>query len=437
VDTNVGAAAQTLRTDNTPLLIPAGQTNNALANQTFTDAVIFGTLDVTNAVNLRLTGTLFLGPSGRIIARNGLIGQTVQISTRGLPLIQGLLETASLDATADQEGAAGGNVEIYSAASGPFLIPTVVARGGDSDVANAPLVGPPIGFGGAGGAVTVQVTNSHLFVGGGVGADARPAIRSSQVDAALILIEPPDHVGDRLPPPPPFNLGSIGLARPVAGQRVPLRKAAFQIGFTRGILTSGGMGGTGVGGAGLQAGGPGGPGGAITLNAGATGVLTFRDVDLTSGADVEMVLSDIFVNDDGLSHQYFGAAGSLGGRGTLSGGTSGGRGGAGGAAGAISVTGTLNPAVSSVSSVGGPLDDGIVIGFNGQRPHADDDPETAFVIGTTRQATGAGENLYRLRIDGTGKALGGAGGIPSGHGTGSPGLGGIMGAGAPITGLVK
>jgi hypothetical protein len=436
VDTNVGAAAQTLRTDNTPLLIPAGQTNNALANQTFTDAVIFGTLDVTDAVNLRLTGTLFLGPSGRIIARNGLIGQTVQISTRGLPLIQGLLETAALDATADQEGAVGGNVEIYSAASGPFLIPTVVARGGDADVANAPLIGPPIGTGGAGGAVSVQVTaTSHVFVGGGVGANSIPAIRSSQLDSPLL---PPEHVGDRLPPPPPFNLSSIGIPRPAAGQRVPLRKITFQIGFTRGILTSGGMGGTGIGGAGLQAGGPGGPGGAITLNAGATGVITFRDVDLMTGADVEMVFSDIFVNDDGLQHTYFAATGSLGGRGTITGGTSGGRGGPGGGAGAISVTGTLNPSVSTVSTIGGSGGSGNIIGFNGQRPHADDDPFSAYVIGTTREATAAGAiKLYRLRIDGSGQALGGGGGIPSGHGTGSPGLGGIVGTGAAITGLLK
>ncbi len=439
VDANAGAGAQTLRTENTPLLVPAGQTNNALANQVFTDAIILGTLDVTNAVNLRVTGTLFIGPSGRIIARNGNIGQTVQIFTRGLPLIQGLLETAAQDVLADSQGENGGNVEIYSSASGPFLLPTIVARGGDADVANAPNIGPPIGFGGTGGAVNVQVTaNSHLFVGGGVGADARPAIRSTQVDPALFLIAPPEHVGDRLPPPPPFNLGSIGLARPAAGQRVPLKKAAFQIGFTRGILTSGGMGGTGTGGAGLQAGGPGGPGGAITLNAGATGVITFRDVDFTTGADVEMVVSDIFINDDGLSHQFFAAAGSLGGRGTITGGTSGGRGGPGGAAGAIAVTGTLNPTVNTVTSIGGLFDNGDVIGFNGQRPHADDDPLLDFVIGFTRQAaSNAAGNLYRLRIDASSTALGGGGGIPSGHGTGSPGLGGIMGAGAPITGLVK
>jgi hypothetical protein len=438
VDTNVGAATQRLRTDNAPLMVAAGTTMNALANQVFTDAIIYGTLDVTDAVNLRLTGTLFLGPSGRIIARNGLIGRTVDISARGLPLIQGLLETAALDTDVDDLGALGGNVNVYSAAAGPFLLPTIVARGGDADVFTN-VTGA--GRGGSGGSVNVQVNaNSHLFVGGGVGDLGRPAIRSSQVEAALVLIPPPDHVGDRLPPPPPFNLSSIGIERPVAGQRVPLRKIGFQVGFTRGILTSGGMGGTGTGGTGNQTGGPGGFGGAITLNAGNNGVITFRDVDLTTGGDVEMAFSDIFVVDSGFSLQlrFFGSTGSLGGRGTITGSQRGGNGGAGGPAGAITVTGTLEPAVSFVDPIGGPLVNGDVIGFNGQRPLQSDDPFTSFVIGTTRQAWGPNARpLYRLRLDPSGLALGGAGGIPSGHGSGSPGNGGARGAGAAITGLQK
>ena len=410
VDTNVGASAQRLRTDNSPLMVAAGTTMNALANQVFTDAIIYGTLDVTNAVDLRLTGTLFLGPSGRIIARNGLIGQAVQISTRGLPLVQGLLETAALDTNIDDLGAHGGNVTIYSAAAGPFLLPTIVARGGDADVFTS-VNGA--GRGGSGGIVNVQVNaNSHLFVGGGVGDQARPAIRSSQVDAALVLIPPPDHVGDRLPPPPPFNLGSFGIDRPVAGQRVPLRKFPFQVGFTRGILTSGGMGGTGAGGAGNQTGGPGGFGGAITLSAGNNGVITFRGVDLTTGADVEMALSDIFVLDGGFNLQlrFYGSTGSLGGRGTITGSTRGGNGGPGGSAGAITVSGILDPAVTSVDSIGGQLGNGDIIGFNGERPLHADDPLLSFVIGTTRQASGVDGPLYRLRLDLSGFALGGAGG---------------------------
>jgi len=59
------------------------------------------------------------------------------------------------------------------------------------------------------------------------------------------------------------------------------------------------------------------------------------------------------------------------------------------------------------------------------------------VIGRTREASGGGVNLYRLRIDSAGNALGGSGGMPSGHASGSPGNGGAIGAGAAITGLAK
>jgi hypothetical protein len=153
-----------------------------------------------------------------------------------------------------------------------------------------------------------------------------------------------------------------------------------------------------------------------------------------------MALSDIFVVDNGFSLQltFYGSTGSLGGRGTITGSQRGGNGGPGGAAGAITVSGTLNPAVSFVDPVGGPFVNGDVIGFNGQRPTQADDPWVAFVIGTARQAWGANGNpLYRLRLDPSGNALGGAGGIPSGHGSGSPGNGGARGAGAAITGLQK
>jgi hypothetical protein len=145
------------------------------------------------------------------------------------------------------------------------------------------------------------------------------------------------------------------------------------------------------------------------------------------------------VLDGGFSLQlrFYGATGSLGGRGTITGSTRGGNGGVGGAAGAIGVTGVLNPPVADVTSVGGPFDDGDVIGFNGQRPLHSHDPLLSFIIGTTRQASGGGGNLYRLRVNSAGQALGGAGGIPSGHGSGNPGSGGAVGAGAAITGIPK
>jgi hypothetical protein len=430
----LGTSVQKQHTENSLLVVPQGTTRTGITGlQQFSDVIIEGTLEVSSALDLRVKGTVYLGPTGRIIVRNGFEGQNLAITTRGAPLVQGLIETAALEATSDQTGAAGGHVQVFAAAAGPHLIPTIITRGGDGDSAD---VVAGVGWGGNGGAVTIEIGDSHVFIGGGAGETGTPAMRTVADPNFL----PPDHVGDFLPLPPPFNLGSIGLNRPATGQRVPLRKAASQLGFLRGILTSGGMGGTGIGGTtAQQAGAPGGAGGSFTLNTGSTGRITFRDVDLITGADVEMVISEIFVPDatSAIQLPYFAATGSLGGRGTIAG-TSGGAGGAGGIAGAITVNGTLSPVPSSIDLVGGVQGDGAIIGFNSNgRPFQSDDPFTDFIIGTTVQASAGGKNLYRLRLDLSGNALGGSGGIPSGRASGFPGSFGPRGAGSPITGLPK
>lgn len=436
VAARVGSAVSPDHTGNQPLIVPVGTTNSSLLGvQQFSDAIISGTLQVNGPLDLRLTGTLYLAPTGQIVVRDGLQGQDFSLAVRGLPVIQGLLETAAIDTDLNEPGWQGGNVEILAASPGPFLIPAVITRGGEADSAD---VTTGVGAGGNGGAVTIQVGSSHLFVGGGVGNSVSgPPIRTG-VDPALPLA--PDHVGHRLPPPPPFNLGSVGISRPVAGQRVPLRKAATQIGFTRGILTSGGMGGTGIGtSAATQAGGPGGTGGRVELTTAADGVITMRDIDFITGADVETVISDIFAPESGgsFTNRYVAGSGSLGGRGTITGSTRGGDGGTGGTAGAIAITGPLSPSPSGLTVVGGPSGAGEIIGFDSNgSPHVGDDP-TTFIIGQVEEASGPSGSLYRLRLDFAGNALGGSGGIPSGRGSGFGGNFGPRGTSATITGLPK
>lgn len=441
VNASVGLVMGTLHSENNLLAVPPGATVTAPPGTFFSDAIIEGTLELSSPLDLRLKGTLYLAPRGRIILRNGLVGQDFRLAVRGLPIVQGLLETAAGDSDTEHAGANAGNVQVWSASPGPFLLPTIITRGGDADTANV-LTG--IGVGGTGGHVTVDVGSSRLLIGGGVGAAGVGPRVSSTVHPDLP--PPPNHVGDLLPLPPPFNLGSVGLARPAAGQRVPLRKAAVQLGFTRGILTSGGMGGTGVGlDASTQAGGVGGAGGNIQLTTAITcvcafvGRMTFRDVDLITGADVEMVVSDISIPDAFVTQRYLAASGSLGGRGTVTGSTFGGNGGVGGKAGSITVaTAVFSPAPTSFTYVGGPTGAGEIIGFNSDgQPELGDDT-SAFNIGRVRQASNGGQLLYRLRLDFvSNQALGGSGGIPSGRGSGNPGSFGALGASGTITGLPK
>ncbi len=430
-------------TDNTPLIVAAGQTRSLAGAQVFTDAIVAGTLEVIGDLNLRLTGTLYLAPTGRIKLQNGDNGGTFLLVSIGTPLVQGLIESIGKDGPSEPSpGGNGGRVTVTSASSGPVIVPTLITRGGDADTASA-----GIGKGGSGGPITVQAgTSTQVFLGGGSGlrsgTEAVPPFRSG---IASTLPLPPEHLGDRLPPPPPFNLASIGSDWRTAPPRIPLRTAGFQQGFTRGLLTSGGMGGAGTSGAPPNSGGPGGDGGAIILNVGPSGKITFRDTDIITGADVEMTYSDILLPESGpLYNTYFAASGSLGGKGAFSTTRNGGDGGPGGRAGDIRVTGTLDPAPTTFAPVGGPFDlfgnpNGGVIGFNaGPRPRITDD-FFSFIIGTTVEASNAARSpsiLYRLRLDAAGNTLGGSGGFPSGEISGGfPGLFGPYGNGGVLMGL--
>lgn len=95
---------------------------------------------------------------------------------------------------------------ITAAGFAPWLVPTIITRGGDADFASG-----GVGTGGTGGTVTLDLQEGPMILGGGIGVQtvatdistARPPIRD-QVDRVDLPV-PPQYIGDRLPPPPPFN----------------------------------------------------------------------------------------------------------------------------------------------------------------------------------------------------------------------------------------
>ncbi len=435
----VGLVVPLSSTANAPLIVgPGTPRSNLSGTQTFSDVIIAGTLEVTGNLELRLVGTFYLAPGGRIVLRQNGNGGRLTVYSRGTPIIQGLIDARGEDgAAANGVGGAGGAVDFLLAAPGPLLVPTVISRGGDSDVANPT---PPAGgtHGGRGGNVTIETADSPLFVGGGVGLRINdldlPPIRSGTIPITLPLA--PRHVGDFLPPPPPFTLTSLGVTRPVADQRVPLVKSFLQPGFSRGLLTTGGMGGAGSGGAGALNGGAGGDGGNITFTLTPNARVAFRDADLITGAEVETVVYRFFLPESGLAENIvFPVSGSLGGVGTGTGATRGGDGGPGGKAGNILRTGgSIVPAPARFADLYP------VRGFvAGLRLHDSDSGATGnTALGSVKEATSAtGQKLYRLRISTSGALIGGLGGIAGGKAVAGqfPGAIGAQGAGGSLGGL--
>ncbi|MBQ5946806.1 N-acetylmuramoyl-L-alanine amidase [Massilia sp. ST3] len=426
VATLLTAGELTASTANKLLFIPPGVTHHVGAGtEFFTDVIIAGTLVVEGPAELRVTGTFYLAPNGRILvsATNQFDGGGLTVRTLGSPIIQGLIDaTGKHDAGVRFRGGDGGKVEFHSQAFQNLLLPTIITRGGNATTSVLPYTGT----GGAGGSITIHSGSANLFVGGGNGPafGVGPAFR----DGITVTSLPPFYIGAELPPPPPFNLTSGG-ATPVAGQRTPLRALPTQTGFTRGLLTSGGMGAFG------EPAGAGGAGGHITILG--TGMLTMRDIDLITGADVETVRGGVFLQD-GVQHFYYAASGSLGGKATTTAAVK--DGGPGGAAGSISVQGVaLFPLPAHAAALTG------INGFgqpNGQPvPRTTDIPlSSVFRIGETRQVLAAdGTKLYRLRIDSLGTGLaGGSGGMPGGSPfVLFPGRFGQQGQSGVLTGLPK
>ena len=399
------------------LIVPAGNTVTLSGSYEYVTIQIDGTMQATGSLTLRALNGFYLNNGGLIRVEDGINGGTLTIESKGIVKLEGTIDTSGKNADSGG-GGDGGAVTIKTSWPVSLQVPTIVTRGGDADEADI-YRNPASSQGGRGGNVTITSTNADIIMWGGP-----PAV-------------------DTLPLPPPYNLGTYGRTRPDPGERIILRKAEYpvgaQIGFSRGILTSGGMGGSGLAECFVnQAGGQGGDGGNILIST-QGGIITFRDVDLITGSDVETAISTIFLSDyAGAQNIYYAATGSLGGKGVAGGCQAGGNGGNGGLAGSIAVTGTIQPAPVRFFLVGGPYDGGGIIGFDdGQRrPYMTDDPFQDFIIGRTIQAEGAdGSVLYRLRVDFGGNALGGSGGIPGGSATSFPGFFGYQGQGGTISGL--
>lgn len=343
VATEVGAAEQIQVADNHPLIVAAGAsvTLTGPGPHVYTDAIIAGTLILNGPVDLRLTGTLYVSPVGKIVARDGFNGGNVSVYSRGIPVIQGIVDSRGEDGVSGMpDGGNGGAVSFTYAAPGIFLAPTVYARGGDSDTADVSMGGGgPTG--GNGGNVNVTVDDTYVILGGGIGtingSATTPPWRSGTIDPSL-LDASIRWMGDYLPPAPPTTMSSF-LGTPAIGERKPLRPAGLQVGFSRGLLTTGGMGGVGLAtNSASQHGGPAGQGGNIEIALGTNGVLTMRSIDMTTGADIETITYRYRLPGSASQLLVCTAAGAQGGFGTNFG-SRGGDGGAGGTAGAIAVSG--------------------------------------------------------------------------------------------------
>ena len=440
VATEVGSAEQTQAADNLPLIVAPGA-SFALTGpgmHVYTDAIIAGTLTINGPIELRLTGTLYVSPVGKIIARDGVNGASVSVYSRGIPLIQGILDARGEDGVAGTpDGGNGGAVSFTYAAPGVLLAPTVYARGGDSDTADVSMAGGgPTG--GNGGNVTMTVDDTHLVLGGGIGVvggnATTPPWRSGTIDAVL-LVASNRWMGDYLPPAPPTTMSSF-VGTPAVGERKPLRPSANQVGFSRGFLTTGGMGGVGLAASSAsQHGGPAGQGGDIQIALGSNSVLTMRSIDLTTGADIETTTYRYRLPGTPSELLVCTASGAQGGFGTNFG-TRGGDGGTGGAAGAITVSGGTVYPLPTVFVNRAPLE-----GFPAGQSltTADNNCSRGSInVGSVVEARDSvGTPLYRMRLDTTGSSLlGGLGGIPSGRtSAGNPGFVGPYGVSGSLTGL--
>lgn len=446
VDAFVGSAERTRWEENEPTLLGPGPLIVAPGDSrtlpggvfVFTDLIVAGSLLLQADTEFHVTGSVYISPLGRIVARSGRDGASVSFYSRGTPVIQGLLDARGDDGVLGSPiGGRGGDVTFVYSAPGILLVPTIITRGGDVDTADVTLPsGGPVG--GEGGSVNIEAGSSHVVLGGGVGplvgSDLVPTWRSGPIDPSLFGQL---WAADYLPPAPPARLSSFGAILPPNGVRVPLTWGINERGFTRGILTTGGMGGSGnPGSVGGRHGGPGGAGGNVVISADPQALLTFKDIDLITGAGVEVLTHRFPLPETGNDLRLVcPVAGGHGGFGIQSGGLAG-NGGSGGPAGEVRVVGgVFSPAPSTYAAVQ-PLQ-----AFPAASPLLVTDVPCSRgrdLIGQVVEArNAAGDPLYRLRLNATRTSvLGGMGGIPSGRATaGDPGLVGSLGPSAPVSGV--
>lgn len=412
----------------------------------YTDVIVAGTLIINGSVGLALSGSFYVSPIGKIIIREGRHGGSLGVYSRGVPIVQGLIDARGQDGVeASPDGGNGGIVTFTFSHPGILLVPTAYARGGDADFANVlQFDGGPRG--GDGGDIIISVGDTHVFLGGGIGSylpasqtQLPPFWFAGTIEASLFNPNVGARwAGDYLPPTPPTRRYAPGTTwPPPLAYRIPKRTIFVQTGFKRGLLTSGGMGGTGVASSdGNQHGGRAGDGGQVQIHLGSGGVLTFRDADIATGTEIETLSHRFSLPPpavDGLVHVECTTAGAHGGFGQDLTGAPAGNGGPGGGAGAVTVSGgILEPSPVAFDAIqeiwGFPPDR--VTGEPACRRGTE-------VVGNVIEVLDEEDRpMYRVRVDlSNQQLLGGHGGIPSGRRTGYPGNVGQRGANAPIAGI--
>ncbi len=391
------------------LHVPAGSSKTLSAGKH--DVIwllVEGKLQLSGKTELRAAMGIYVAPGGQIVAHDPskakLDGYDLTLETLGEALIFGHINATGHDAksggAAKLDGGKGGAVVIRQLASGHTLAPTVVTRGGDCD--NAVNLSAPAPAGAKGGAVIVRAlgTGARLVLGGGPGATAPKLLES------------------RLPPAPLTNVYTPKNLHPKSGDRPLLQYDAF----TRGVCTSGGVGGT-YHATGRAAGSEGGAGGKITVLA--TQVAA-NGVCLWAGAGLEEFRKRFYVPTSGAIPTWKSWTGGSGGSHKTGGLGPGGHGGKGGDAGDVTISGTFVPSLSSTSSH-------IVKGWNGHEPHK----YPLFTwpkLGLAKrwQGTVPGAKAARFMLGVC--AVGGSGGFPGGSAKSYPGKFGKKGQDGAVSG---
>lgn len=274
---SLGSLPSTAISSNDVLFAPAGGPCIAVntgappvSGHIYSDVIIAGPCSLSGtSFQLFSTGGIYLGPGGQLLLNGATDGAGLTVLTRGSPIIQGLIDATGQDSHSAAVGPTsaagnGGAVSISSTAFLNFMVPTIVTAGGNSS-SSSDLAG---GLGGNGGNIVLSGGNGHLFIGGGTGSTTSTSVPPLlRANFNLSLAPPPVTVGDYLPARPPFNLISVGTIKPIANVETHLQKLPTQLGFTRGFLTSGGMGGFGIAPV-----GSGGNGGSISLSSSASGI---------------------------------------------------------------------------------------------------------------------------------------------------------------------
>jgi hypothetical protein len=346
--------------------------SSPLAGQ-YGDVVIDGNVDVTTDTVLDATGSVYLAPGTTITTH----GHALTIDAQGVVVLAGAVSTTGTDGSV---ATGGGTVTINSAQGGPFLVPSIETRGGNS----------PTGISGAG------ASGGNVSITAETGPDSLlPVIRLAGANVSDVVSAPY------------FGGTSFSVVPSSATYRM-------------GIVTSGGVGSAGAGAG--QAGSIGGNGGSIIIQS-AGGFILGGGFTLMTGADTgdstTALLGTLSIGSPNPRLSSTFPNGSIGGYGGQTfGNVAAGNGGAGGNAGNVSIAGTLLGYVSSADET---LQ---VYRFNGALG-----TQPAAANGSASVLTDASGNVI-LTIN----ASGGSGAPSGAYSTSAPpGVAGVVGTNGTVT----